>query len=92
MDSDKLAAWCRHWIGAGFEALETLIGGDNSRPRFCFGDAPTLADCYLVPQVFSARRFGLDLKPFPTILRIEKTCGALKEFIDAQPELQPDVA
>jgi maleylpyruvate isomerase len=91
-DEDSVIAWCRHWIGCGFDALETLLAGDTMRRGFCFGAAPTLADCYLVPQVFSARRFGLDLAPYPIIRQIESTCGALQAFIDAQPNRQPDAA
>ena len=89
-DEENVAAWCRHWIGAGFTALESLLAGDGERAGFCFGAAPTLADCYLVPQIFSAQRFKLDLEPFPLIRRIGATCGALQAFRDAEPERQPD--
>ncbi|MDP9012270.1 MAG: maleylacetoacetate isomerase [Pseudomonadota bacterium] len=89
-DEQKVTAWCRHWIGAGFTALETLFAADTGRAGFCFGGRPTLADCYLIPQIFSARRFGVDLEPFPNIREIEATCAALPAFAAAQPERQPD--
>ncbi len=87
---EKVTAWCQHWIGAGFTALETMFAADTGRHGFCFGRGPTLADCYLIPQVFSARRFGVDLEPFPHIREIEATCAALPAFAAAQPERQPD--
>jgi maleylpyruvate isomerase len=91
-DDQKVTAWCRHWIGEGFSAIEALLAADTGRAGFCFGDGPTLADCYLIPQIFSARRFGADLAPFPNIREIEATCAALQAFADAQPERQPDAA
>ena len=57
---------------------------------FCQGDSPTLADCCLIPQMYNARRFGLDLSPYPTLLRIEQACLALPAFDLARPENQPD--
>ena len=89
-DEEKIAAWCRDWIGLGFAALESLLAADEARAGFCFGAAPTLADCYLVPQIFSARRFKLDLDPFPLIRQIDASCGALPAFRDAEPDRQPD--
>lgn len=83
-------AWMRHWISKGFEALEELLAGNPSTGEFCEGDEPTMADCCLVPQVYNARRFGVDLQPFPTIARIEARCLGLPEVIAAQPERQPD--
>jgi maleylpyruvate isomerase len=87
---DDVAEWSRHWIIAGFEALESILSSDASRVGFCYGSAPTLADCYLIPQIFSARRFGVNLNAFPMIQQIEETCGILKAFIDARPDHQPD--
>lgn len=81
--------WARHWITAGLQGLEAAV---NHGPvgRFCHGDAPGLADCYLVPQLFSARRFEVDLAPFPTLGRIEEACRALEPFRAAEPDRQPD--
>jgi maleylpyruvate isomerase len=81
--------WARVHIGRGLEALERAVG-DGRAGRFCHGDAPGLADCYLVPQLYNARRFGVDLAPFPTLRRIEEACLALAPFQAAQPEHQPD--
>jgi maleylpyruvate isomerase len=80
--------WARTWLSRGLEALEVAVR--NGAGRFCHGDAPGLADCYLVPQLYSARRFGVDLGPYPTLRRIEEACAALAPFQAAHPERQPD--
>jgi maleylpyruvate isomerase len=80
--------WVRHWIGVGLAALEEAAR--DGAGRFCHGDAPGLADCYLVPQLYGARRFGVDLAPFPTLARIEDACAGLPAFAAAAPERQPD--
>ena len=82
--------WIRHWIGTGFAALETRLAHDPARGAFCHGDAPTLADIMLVPQVFNARRFGIDMGRFPTIAAIDAHCAELAAFADAAPAKQPD--
>ena len=82
--------WIRHWIGTGFAALETRLAHDPARGAFCHGDAPTLADIMLVPQVFNARRFGIDMGRFPTIAAIDARCAELTAFADAVPAKQPD--
>ena len=82
--------WIRHWIVEGFEAMEALLEGDPATGAFCHGQVPGLADCCLIPQVFNARRFGVDLTLFPTITRIENACMQLSAFIDARPDKQPD--
>lgn len=82
--------WMRHWMMQGFEAFETMLLDHPSTDMFCDGNTPTLADCCLVPQVYNARRFGVDLDAFPNIVRIEQTCLALPAFDDARPERQPD--
>ncbi|TAK93897.1 maleylacetoacetate isomerase, partial [Patescibacteria group bacterium] len=83
-------AWTRHWISVGFEALEKTFADNPSTGGFCEGDTPTLADCCLIPQVYNAIRFGVDLKPYPTVRRIYEGCMALPEFEAARPENQPD--
>ncbi len=89
-DEAAVLAWCGTWIHAGFEALETMLAADPRRGAFCFGDSPTLADVYLVPQVESARRFNVDLTPYPNIVAIDKACGELDAFRRAVPAIQPD--
>jgi maleylpyruvate isomerase len=81
--------WYKHWIAEGFEGLEAMLRG-LATGRFCHGEAPTLADCFLVPQVANARRFNCDLSAFPTIQRIDAACNTLKAFQDAAPQNQPD--
>ena len=89
-DAVAVHAWCATWISAGFDALEALLAADERRGAFCFGDAPTLADVYLVPQVESARRFEVDLSPYPNIVAIDRVCGELEAFRRAEPAMQPD--
>ncbi len=82
--------WIKHWILEGFAALEARLAADPATGEFCHGDAPGLADCCLVPQLYNARRFGVPLDAFPTLLRIEQACLALPAFDRARPENQPD--
>lgn len=83
------STWYQHWIQQGFEAVETLLQRYGSG-RFCFGDAPGLADCCLVPQIANAQRMNCDLKPFPRVMAIYETCMELPEFKKAAPQNQPD--
>lgn len=83
-------AWMHHWMAEGFQALETRLAATAS--DFCHGNAPGLADCCLIPQLYNARRFGLALDAWPTLLRIDAACQALAAFRDAAPETQPDAA
>jgi maleylacetoacetate isomerase/maleylpyruvate isomerase len=83
-------AWYRHWVEAGLLAVEQLLAAHPGTGFFCHGDAPTLADCCLVPQVFNARRFDCPLEAMPTIRRIVAACEALPAFRNAAPALQPD--
>ena len=82
--------WYRHWIEAGFTTLEEHLAGDSRTGRFCFGDTPTMADACLVPQVFNAQRFKIDLNRFPTIHRIHDQALQLDAFARAAPGVQPD--
>ncbi len=83
-------AWYRHWIEIGFDGLEATLTREGKAGRFCFGDTPTLADICLVPQVFNAQRFQVDLEPYPTIVRIFDACMELPAFQQAAPKAQPD--
>lgn len=82
--------WYTHWLTDGFFAFETMLTTSNQTGRFCHGDQPGMADCCLIPQVYNARRFDIDLTPFPEIRRISDTCNTLDAFIAAHPENQPD--
>ena len=82
--------WMRHWMVEGLDAFEALLADHPSTAEFCEGHLPTLADCCLVPQLYNARRFGVDLEPYPTIRRIEAACLAHPAFDAARPENQPD--
>ncbi len=91
-NEDVINAWCGTWISAGFDAYEALIAADTQRGRFSFGNTPTLADVYLIPQVESSRRFKVDLSRWPLISAIEKACMELEAFQKAAPSQQPDAA
>lgn len=82
--------WMLHWMAEGFAAMETMLAQSADTGRFCHGDVPGLADCCLIPQLYNARRFGLDLAPYPNLVRIEGNALALPAFDAARPENQPD--
>jgi maleylacetoacetate isomerase len=85
VDEPKRDAWAHHWISEGFNGLELLIpeGAD-----YCFGNSPTLADVFLVPQVVNAFRVKLDLKPWPRIQRVHDACMQLPAFDNSHPKNQ----
>ena len=80
-------AWVQGFIASGLAAYAQAAAGAG---RFSVGDAPTLADCCLIPQLHSARRFGVDLAPYPRLRAIEDACAALPAFAAAAPDQQPD--
>lgn len=88
-EADK-DAWYRHWCEQGLQALETTLARDPRVGDFCCGDAPTLADCCLIPQLYNARRFNCDVSALPTLVRIDAHCRTLDAFVKAAPENQPD--
>lgn len=90
VDEDAVLAWCSRWMKEGFDALEKRLANDKTRGKFCYGNHPTFADCYLIPQVSSARRFKVDLSAYPNIVEIDTHCRTLKAFADADPMVQPD--
>jgi maleylacetoacetate isomerase len=89
-DQNGVNAWCQKWIGDGLRACEALLARQNNGAEFCFGDFPGMADIYLVPQVFSATRFGIDMSDMPNINRIVSNCASLDAFDNALPSKQPD--
>lgn len=89
-DDEGVAAWCRKWIAAGFEAYEARAARWSADGRYSVGEAFTLADAWLVSQVYNAGRFGLDLAPYPTIRSIAAHCATLDAVAAAHPARQPD--
>ena len=89
-DEAAVKEWSRTWIGAGFDAFQSLMDSQGRRGSFAFGEQPTLADLYLVPQIESARRFEVDMARWPGLLAIDEACGQLAPFRDAAPAVQPD--
>jgi maleylacetoacetate isomerase len=85
-------AWVRHWIARGFNALEKLISRHSGDGRHCHGERITLADVFLVPQVYNARRFGTDLSNCPLITRVASSLEAHAAFAAARPEVQADAS
>ena len=87
-DQDGVNEWYRHWCKLGFEALEPTL--ERTAGHFCFGDNVSLADCCLVPQIYNAQRFEVDLAAYPTVQRLGTALNMLPAFIDAAPEQQSD--
>jgi maleylacetoacetate isomerase/maleylpyruvate isomerase len=81
-------AWSHHWMNLGFAAIEKQL--ETSSGKYCFGDEITLADICLVPQVYNAKRFNLDMGPFPHIVSVVEHCNQLPAFVAALPENQAD--
>jgi maleylpyruvate isomerase len=82
--------WYRHWLVGGLEVLETHLARDPSSGPLCHGYNPTIADCFLVPQVFNATRHGIDVSVYPNIARVNEACAKVPAFIAAHPSNQPD--
>jgi len=90
VDEAAKTAWYRHWVACAFGALETRLAGDSRTGAFCHGDDPGLADVFLVPQIYNAERFDCDMRPYPTLRKINASCLLLDPFRRAAPEAQPD--
>ena len=81
--------WYRHWVREGFDGLERQLGGPGTG-RYCQGDEVTMADVCLVPQIFNARRFDVELSRYPRVMRVFDECMRLEAFDRAQPAKQPE--
>ena len=88
-DEPTVQRWYSHWIAESFRGLET-IAAHFSAGSYCFGDAVSLADVCLIPQIYNARRFSCDLTPYPTLVRIADALRETPAFFAAAPEQQPD--
>lgn len=84
------AEWSRHWMAEGFRSIESMLTGSKETGRFCHVDSPTIADAFLVPQVYNARLAKVDMTAYPTIQRICDECDKVEAFERARPERQPD--
>ncbi|HEY1395657.1 maleylacetoacetate isomerase [Roseateles sp.] len=87
---DNKTRWIHHWVESGLAVVEHRLTAEGRSGRFCFGDAPTMADCVLVPQIFNAQRFGSRLDHVPTVMKIFEQCMALDAFSKTQPSACPD--
>lgn len=83
-------AWAKHWIERGLEALELRVSPNAG--RYCVGDAVTLADVCLVPQLYASRRFGADVSQYPTLVKVEAALSELPAFQKAHADRQPDAS
>ncbi|MBJ9902339.1 maleylacetoacetate isomerase [Acinetobacter bereziniae] len=88
VNDEQKNQWYQHWIIEGFKSLEMQLKDSNG--QFCFGTQATFADCCLIPQVYNAKRFNVDLSDFPKIQSIDQHCLSLPAFLRAIPEQQPD--
>jgi maleylacetoacetate isomerase len=88
IDAAGILEWTQGWIRDGFDALEPMIAAHGK--GFAFGDAPTIADCCLIPQVYSANRYEVDLAPYPAIRAVNEAAQAHPAFQAAHPNKQPD--
>ncbi len=90
LSEEQKNAWYRHWVEQGLASLEARLNAEQRTGRYALGDAVTLADVVIVPQIFNAQRMDCSLEHVPTIMGIFANCMQLPAFIDAQPAGQPD--
>ncbi len=90
VSEEEKNTWYRHWCEQGLAAVEDMLVNDARLGRYCYGDSPSLADCFLIPQIANAKRLQCDLTNMPTLLRINDACLELDSFIHASPAQQPD--
>ena len=92
VSEDDKNRWYRHWVETGLEAVERQLAGHPATGRFCHGDAPTLADVVLVPQIFNAQRMDCRLDHVPTVMRVFGECMQVEAFTSTQPSACPDAS
>jgi maleylacetoacetate isomerase len=80
--------WGKYWIDSSFESLEKIL--EKCSGKYCVGDEVTFADLCLIPQIYNANRFGVDMSKYPIISKIDENCSLLEEFKNAHPDNQPD--
>jgi maleylpyruvate isomerase len=90
LDEAAITAWLQEWIVRGLGAFNAHLERDHLSGKFCHGDTPTMADCCLVPQVFAASRFGIEVTRYPRLALIAENCAALSAFQHAHPAKQAD--
>lgn len=90
LSEESKLSWIHHWLSVGLEALESDLSRSPTRGKFCFGDSPTMADCALVPQMFSAIRFGVETATYPTLNAIYEACELVPAIAAASPSRQID--
>lgn len=90
LSNEQKNAWCQQWLVEGFYSLEQELSHSLATGTYCHGDSPTLADICLIPQVYTALQYELDMTPYPTIQRIYDECLWIEAFQQAAPEQQPD--
>ena len=88
LEKSDAMKWSADWIKFGFDALEVLVAKHSG--KYCFGDEPSIADACLIPQLFNARRFSVDLEPYPNLTRVEEALNAIEAFQASHPSQQPD--
>ncbi|MEX0297489.1 MAG: maleylacetoacetate isomerase [Kordiimonas sp.] len=90
IEQEGIMKWYRHWMPEGLSAFEAVLTQSAGTGRFCHGDQPGMADLYLIPQLYNARRFNISLDKYPLIQGIDEACAEITAFKEAEPENQPD--
>lgn len=89
-DQADVDTWYRHWVVKGFTAMEELVNRYGGEDGYCFGNTVTMADLFLVPQIWNAKRFNVDMSQFPSLSKVEAKLYKIAAFENARPENQPD--
>ncbi|NQZ30963.1 MAG: maleylacetoacetate isomerase [Oceanospirillaceae bacterium] len=91
VDEASKTQWYQHWVNTTFTALERQLSQRTNTSPFCFGDQPTLADVCLIPQIYNAKRFEVDMSQYPLLLDIDRNCQAIDAFAKAHPDYLPKI-